>query len=56
MTQNEKHAKTQKTQKSPKTVQNRTRTKIEKIAFCVVTFDPIKIQTHSAPQNDRLNL
>ena len=29
--------------------------KMEKIAFCVLTFDPIKIQTRSAPQNDRLN-
>ena len=28
---------------------------MEKIAFCVITFDPIKIQTYSAPQNDRLN-
>ena len=28
---------------------------MEKIAFCVITFEPIKIQTHSAPQNDRLN-
>ena len=36
-------------------LQNRNRTKMEKIAFCVITFDPIKIQTHSAPQNDRLN-
>ena len=51
----------QKMQKSPKTVhanfflQNRTKTKMEKIAFCVITFDPIKIQTNSAPQNDRLN-
>ena len=36
-------------------LQNRTKTKIEKIAFCVITFDPIKIQTHSAPQHDRLN-
>ena len=61
MTQNEKHTKTQKTQKSPKTVltifflQNCTKTKKEKIALCVITFEPIKIQTHSAPQNDRLN-
>ena len=61
MTKNEKQAKTQKTQKSPKTVhnffflQNPTKTKIEKIAFCVIAFEPIKIQTHSAPQNDRLN-
>ena len=23
--------------------------------FCVTTFEPIKIQTHSIPQNDRLN-
>ena len=29
--------------------------KMEKNAFCVITFEPIKIQTHSAPQNDRLN-
>ena len=62
MTQNEKQAKTQKTKKSPKTVytkffflQNRTKTKMEKIAFCVITFEPIKIQTHSTPQNDHLN-
>ena len=38
-----------------KFLQNRTKTKMEKIAFCVITFDPIKIQTRSAPQNDRLN-
>ena len=36
-------------------LQNRKKTKMEKIAFCAITFDPIKIQTHSAPQNDRLN-
>ena len=36
-------------------LQNRTKTKMEKIAFCVITFDQIKIQTQSAPQNDRLN-
>ena len=28
---------------------------MEKIAFFVITFDPIKMQTHSAPHNDRLN-
>ena len=28
---------------------------MEKIAFCVIAFEPIKIQTHSAPQDDRLN-
>ena len=37
-------------------LQNRTKTKMEKIAFCVITFEQIKIQTHLAPQNDRLNL
>ena len=37
-------------------LQNPTKTKMEKIAFCVITFDQIKMQTHSAPQNDRLNL
>jgi hypothetical protein len=25
-------------------------------AFCIITFEPIKIQTCSAPQNDHLNL
>ena len=29
--------------------------KMEKIAFFVITFEQIKIQTYSAPQNDRLN-
>ena len=36
-------------------LQNPTKKKMEKIAFCVITFDQIKVQTHSAPQNDRLN-
>ena len=36
-------------------LQNRTKTKMEKNAFCVITFEQIKIQTYSAPQNDRLN-
>ena len=60
---NEKHTKAQKTQESPKTVhtncfflQNRTKTKMDKIAFCVITFEQIKIQTYSATQNERLNL
>ena len=30
-------------------LQNHTKMKMEKIAFCAITFDPIKIQTHSAP-------
>ena len=25
-------------------------------AFCVITFEPIEVQTHSAPQKDRVNL
>ena len=29
---------------------------MEIFAFCVITFEPIKIQTNSAHQNDRLNL
>ena len=37
-------------------LQNHTKTKMEKIAFCVITFEQIKIQTQSAPQNDRLNI
>ena len=37
-------------------LQNRTKTKIEIVAFCVITFEPIKVKTWSAPQNDRLNL
>jgi hypothetical protein len=24
--------------------------------FCAITFEPIEVQTRSAPQNDRLNL
>ena len=26
------------------------------LGFCVITFVPIKIKTHKAPLNDRLNL
>ena len=29
---------------------------MEVFAFCVITFEPIKIQNCEAPQNDRLNL
>ena len=28
----------------------------EKNAFCVISFEPIEVQTHSTSQNDRLNL
>ena len=29
---------------------------MEIFAFCVITFEPIEVQTLSVPQNDRLNL
>ena len=29
---------------------------MEKNAFCVINLEPIEVQTHSGPQNDRLNL
>jgi hypothetical protein len=29
---------------------------MEIFAVCVITFEPIRIQTFSSPQNDRLNL
>ena len=32
------------------------KTELEKTAFCVITFAPIEVQTHSTSQNDRLNL
>ena len=60
---NEKHVKNAKTPKIAKHstwilyfLQNCRKPKIEIIAFCVITFQPIKVQTCSAPQNDRLNL
>ena len=52
MTQN---AKMQKTQMFD-FVQNHKKMEMEIFAFCVITFEPIKIQTCSAPQNDSLNL
>ena len=36
--------------------QNHKNQETERLAFCVITFEPIEIQTYSAPQNDRLNL
>ena len=50
---NEKQGKNAKRPQITKTVhglfiflQNRKKTKMEIIAFCVITFEPIKIQTH----------
>ena len=37
-------------------VQIHKKTKMEIFAFCVLTFEPIRIQTSQAPQNDRLHL
>ena len=37
-------------------LQNRKKLDTEKNAFCVINFEPIEVQTHLAPQNDRLNL
>jgi hypothetical protein len=37
-------------------LQNRKETEPELFEFCVITFEPSKILTHSTPQNGRLNL
>ena len=55
MTQNEKHTKMQKTQKIQKTLKTLHKWETEILTFCVIIFEPIKFQTCSAPQNDRLN-
>ena len=62
MTQSQKNAKRQKLPKSEKNITQITsfltklkKTEREIFAFCVITFEPIKTQTRSAPQNDCLN-
>ena len=52
-----------KTQNSQKNItqmrsflQNYKNPKRELFVFCLITFEPIEVQTLSAPQNDRLNL
>ena len=37
-------------------VQNQKNLDMETFAFCIISFEPIRIQIHYAPQNDRLNL
>ena len=37
-------------------LQNRKKPDTEKTAFFVINFEPSEVQTHSAPQNDRVNL
>ena len=63
LTQMKKCIKTQKSQKSLKNIthyrsllQNHKNLATEIFVFCVITCEPIEVQTRSAPQNDRLNL
>ena len=49
MTQNAKNA-------NDFILQNHKKWEMEMFAFCVINFEPIKIQTCSVPQNDHLNL
>ena len=44
-----------RTESKPDTY-NKDRMFVTSFAFCVITFEPIEIQTCSAPQNDRQNL
>ena len=37
-------------------LQNHKNPERELFAFCLITLEPIEVQTHSAPQNDHLNL
>ena len=54
---NEKHEKRAKnTTQIRAFLQNCKNPKMEIFSFCVITFEPIKIQTRSAPQNGCLNL
>ena len=44
-----------KTETKPDTY-NKDRIFVTSFAFCVITYEPIEVQTFSAPQNDRQNL
>ena len=37
-------------------LQNHKNTEMEIFAFCVITFEPMEVQTRSAPQNNRLEI
>ena len=37
-------------------LQNRKNPETEIFAFCIISYEEIKIKTHCAPQNDRLDL
>ena len=44
-----------KTETKPDTY-SKDRIFVTSFAFCVITYEPIEVQTFSAPQNDRQNL
>ena len=48
-------AQRRKTETKPDTY-SKDRMFVTSFAFCVITFEPIEVQTCSAPQNDRQNL
>ena len=48
-------AQRRKTETKPDTY-NKDRIFVTSFAFCVITYEPIEVQTFSAPQNDRQNL
>ena len=49
------YAQRRKTETKPDTY-NKDRIFVTSFAFCVITYEPIEVQTFSAPQNDRQNL
>ena len=63
MTEIKKTVKTQNSTRITKNItqmrsflQNHKNPERELFAFCLITLEPIEVQTHSAPQNDHLNL
>ena len=49
------YAQRKRTESKPDTY-NKDPMFVTSFAFCVITFEPIEVQTCSTPQNDRLNL
>ena len=60
MQKTQKHKKWKKRKKNITQItsflQNWKKNRMENICFFVITFEPIKIETRAAPQNDCLNL
>ena len=52
---NRAHPQRRKTETKPDTY-NKDRIFVTSFAFCVITYEPIEVQTFSAPQNHRQNL